>query len=97
MRSRTPKSVERLIQHKAEHQLRSRSEERRSVWFGLGMFGVVGWAIAVPATAGALLGVWIDARVDRPESWTLMLLVTGLAIGCANAWRWIQTESEERK
>ena len=88
-------SVEKDIHKRAAHRIRRNSEQRRSVWFGLGTFGVVGWSIAVPAAVGAFLGMWIDRRIDRPESWTLMLLFTGLAVGCANAWRWISRESED--
>jgi ATP synthase protein I len=39
------------------------------------------------------LGIWIDGRTDSPYSWTLMLLVAGIALGCLNAWYWVKRES----
>ena len=44
------------IGRKAERKLRGRREKRRTVWFGLGMFGLVGWAVAVARVFGRRLG-----------------------------------------
>jgi ATP synthase protein I len=65
----------------------------RGVWFGLGMFGLVGWSVAIPALIGIGLGVWIDLKWPSRYSWTLMLLVIGILLGCVNAWFWIKKES----
>lgn len=62
---------------------------RRSIWFGLGMFGMVGWSVAVPMLALLALGIWIDRRWPSPYSWTLMLLFVGIVLGCVNAWYWV--------
>lgn len=70
-------------------KLRAGREPELGAWYGLGMFGVVGWVVAVPALLGVLLGVWIDLKWPSPRSWTLMLLVGGLGFGCINAWLWI--------
>jgi ATP synthase protein I len=35
------------------------------------------------------LGIWIDARWPSSISWTLVLLIGGLLLGCVNAWLWI--------
>jgi ATP synthase protein I len=72
---------------------RARRAGRWSVWFGLGMFGLVGWAVAIPALLGVALGVWLDGRVPGRRSWTLTLLLVGLALGCVNAWYWVKRES----
>jgi ATP synthase protein I len=80
---------------KADRKLRARRERARSLWFGLGTFGMVGWSIAIPAVIGALVGRWIDANWPGPISWTLVLLLVGLAVGCFNAWRWVCQEMEE--
>jgi ATP synthase protein I len=80
---------------KADHKLRARRERERGVWFGLGTIGMVGWSIAIPAVIGALVGRWIDANWPGPISWTLVLLLVGLAAGCLNAWRWVEREMEE--
>ena len=40
-----------------KRKLKALHENKRSVWFGLGMFGMVGWSVAVPALVGALCGI----------------------------------------
>lgn len=65
----------------------------QSAWFGLGMFGIIGWSVAVPTLLGALLGAWWDRRHPGPLSWTLALLAAGLIIGCANAWYWVAQQN----
>ena len=78
---------------KEKRKIRARKEEDRGVWFGLGMFGLVGWAVAIPALIGIAVGIWIDKRWPSPYSWTLMLLVIGVMVGCLNAWYWVRRES----
>jgi ATP synthase protein I len=78
---------------KAVRKLRAQSRGSGDVWFGLGMTGLIGWSVAVPTVVGALVGVWIDRRHPGGHSWTLALLVAGLCIGCANAWRWVSEQS----
>ena len=74
-------------------KLRARKKKADGVWFGLGMFGMVGWSVAVPTVLSIFIGVWIDLTWTSRYSWTLMLLVVGLGIGCANAWFWINRET----
>ena len=78
---------------KENRKIRARQEEDRGVWFGLGMFGLVGWSVAIPALIGIAAGIWIDKRWPSPYSWTLMLLVIGVMVGCLNAWYWVRRES----
>jgi ATP synthase protein I len=73
-------------------KLRARQETRQSIWFGLGTFGVVGWSVAVPTVIGVALGIWIDSQWPSRFSWTLMLLIGGLMLGCLNAWYWVSQE-----
>ena len=92
----TKKSRDGLIETvgtKENRKIRARKEEDRGVWFGLGMFGLVGWAVAIPALIGIAVGIWIDKRWPSPYSWTLMLLVIGVGVGCLNAWYWVRRES----
>ena len=56
------------------------------------MMGMIGWSVAIPTLLGAALGGWIDRTHPGTRSWTLALLVGGLAIGCWNAWRWVTNE-----
>lgn len=85
----------RAIRDSAGRKLRARRAGRRGVWYGLGMFGLVGWAVAVPTVIGVALGLWIDARVEGTISWTLALLLAGVALGCLNAWFWVRRESRD--
>ncbi|MEA2116489.1 MAG: AtpZ/AtpI family protein [Thermodesulfobacteriota bacterium] len=87
------KQFEQAVGRKAERKLQSRREKERPVWFGLGMFGLVGWAVAVPTLLGIALGLWIDGRWPGRVSWTLNLLIIGVFIGCLNAWYWVSKES----
>ncbi len=79
---------------KARRKLKAR-QTRKQVWFALGMFGMVGWAVTLPTLMGIALGVWIDQHVDSPYSWTLMLLAVGVGLGCWNAWYWVTKESQK--
>lgn len=81
------------IAGKAARKLKARSEKHRSVWFGLGMFGLVGWSVVVPTILGIALGVWLDGQLDDRISWTLTLLFVGVVLGCLNAWYWVKRES----
>lgn len=83
------------IGRKAGRKLKARKERDRGVWFGLGMFGLVGWAVALPTVLGVLLGLWLDGRFPGKISWTLTFLFLGVVLGCVNAWFWIRRESED--
>jgi len=78
-----------LKARRKEEALRHRTQ---SPWSGLRMFGLVGWAVAVPTVLGIALGLWIDAETDTEISWTLALLLAGVTVGCLNAWYWVQRE-----
>jgi ATP synthase protein I len=82
---------------KAARKLKARRHATPGVWFGLGMMGLIGWSVVVPTLLGAGFGVWLDRRFPGGRSWTLALLVAGLAIGCWNAWRWVAKEDEEMR
>ena len=83
----------REVRVKAQRKLRARNSNQ-GVWFGLGMMGLIGWSVVVPTLAGAAFGIWLDNRHPGTHSWTLMLLVIGLAIGCLNAWHWVDKEDK---
>ena len=78
---------------KAERKLKAR-KQKKSIWFGLGMFGMVGWSVAIPSLIGIAIGILIDTHIPSKYSWTLMLLIIGVALGCLNAWYWIEKESQ---
>ena len=78
---------------KAARKIKAR-KSTQGVWFGLGMMGLIGWSVVVPTLLGAALGIWLDKHHPGAHSWTLALLVAGLAIGCINAWHWVAKEEK---
>ena len=82
--------LERTIARKAARRAQSLREGRHSIWFGIGMFGLVGWAVAVPTVAGIALGIWLDRRFPDGPSWALTGLVGGVLLGSFNAWWWVK-------
>jgi ATP synthase protein I len=82
------------VDAKVELKLKARRNPAPGVWFGLGMMGLIGWSVVVPTLGGAALGLWLDQRHPGAHSWTLALLVAGLAIGCLNAWHWVANEDK---
>ncbi|MGA8147458.1 MAG: AtpZ/AtpI family protein [Gallionellaceae bacterium] len=85
----------RQVGAKETRKLQAQRRVMRTVWFGLGMMGLVGWSVAVPTLLGAALGIWLDKRYPGIHSWTLTLLIIGLVIGCLNAWHWVAKEDRE--
>lgn len=87
------KNLPGTVGKKAARRIKARRTRDRSVWFGVGMFGMVGWTVAITTLVGALIGIWIDRIWSGPYSWTLTFLLIGLITGCMNAWYWINKES----
>ncbi|MDB9390701.1 MULTISPECIES: AtpZ/AtpI family protein [Microcystis] len=75
-----------------ERKLRARVEKKHSIWFGLGLLGLVGWSVVLPTLLGMALGIWIDREWPSRFSWTLMLMLAGLMLGCLNAGQWVKRE-----
>ena len=92
-RKRQKKALPEEVGVKERRKIKARRERDRGVWFGFGMFGMVGWAVAIPTLIGVAIGVWIDKTWPGPYSWTLMGLFIGIVIGCLNAWYWVKRES----
>jgi ATP synthase protein I len=85
------------VETREKRKIRALQKKDKSHWFGLGMFGVVGWSVALPVVGAVFLGIWVDQKWPGPYSWTLMLLVLGLTAGCLNAWTWISRERKSIK
>ncbi len=85
----------REVERKAFRRMRAARKKDRSLWFGFGAFGVVGWSVALPALIGIALGVWLDGWMESPFSWTLTLLIVGVCLGCANAWFWLSRAEKQ--
>ena len=84
----------RQVSAKADRTLRAQKNGEQTVWFGLGMSGLIGWSVAVPTVLGAMMGLWWDNHHPGAHSWTLILLTIGLCVGCANAWHWVDQENK---
>lgn len=67
-------------------------EGKKSSLLSFGLFGSIGWLVVIPTLIGLVIGVWIDKQYPSHYSWTLMLLITGISIGCLQAWYWVQKE-----
>lgn len=83
-----------IIDAKCRKKEEAREARRRPIVFGLGMFGVVGWTVAIPAVAGIFIGRWLDGRYlgGTRISWTLSCFFGGLLLGILLAWNWIHKE-----
>jgi len=91
------KELEESVRIKSERKIQFRKKNRKGLLYGLGMFGLVGWSVAIPTLLMLALGIWIDRTYQSPYSWTLMLLVLGIMIGCLNAWYWVSRESNSEE
>jgi ATP synthase protein I len=49
------KNFQRQIAKKSDRKIKAR-KEAKNIWFGLGMFGMVGWLVAIPSLLG--IGDW---------------------------------------
>ena len=76
----------REIAVKAARKLRARRNSKQGVWLGLGMMGLIGWSVVIPTLLGAGIGIWLDKLHYGSHSWTLMMWVIGLGVGCWSAW-----------
>jgi ATP synthase protein I len=75
-------------------QAKQRQQARRSdgsLLRSVAILGVVGWSVVLPTLIGIAAGIWIDKHWHTPVSWTLILMASGLLLGCANAWQRIRS------
>src|SRR3546814_19831311 len=85
-------------------KVRARSAKDRTLWVGLGTFGVVGWSVAVPTVIGIVLGLWFARIWPGRTSWTLALFLGGVSLvvrfpGNWLRWgrKWPETQGIENK
>ena len=83
----------RQIDTKERRKIKGRRERQRSPWFWAGMFGLVGWSVAIPTAIGVYLGIKLDRWYPGGFSWPLTGVVVGITLGCLNAWFWVKRES----
>jgi ATP synthase protein I len=87
----------RQVGAKETRKLKAQRKGTQNIWFGFGMFGLIGWSVVVPTLLGAGLGLWLDKHYPGRHSWTLTFLIIGLIIGCLNAWHWVAREHKEMR
>lgn len=80
------------VAKKAQRKMKARRNASRSIWYGLGMFGLVGWSVAIPVLIGVIVGIWVDRTWKPRFSCTLTCLFIGVVVGCSIAWYWIKQE-----
>ncbi|MFW5798919.1 MAG: AtpZ/AtpI family protein [Planctomycetota bacterium] len=85
----------REVDDKAHRKIRWRQLRKRSPWFWAGMFGLVGWPVAMFTAIGTWIGIKLDAAYPGNPSWTLTGIFVGMGLGCLNAWYWIKREQRE--
>lgn len=93
-RLKQEKEFTRKIGSKEWRRIKGKTHKDETVWFGLGMIGVVGWSVAIPTLIGTAIGIWIDRTWPSRFSWVLMLLILGVALGAVNAWHWVRKARE---
>lgn len=86
----------RTIAKKERLKIKVRREGDETIWFGLGVVGVVGWSVAIPTLIGVALGLWIDEAWPSRYSWALTLLIGGVLLGSFNAWYWVKKSGIRR-
>jgi len=91
---KVPTAFGREVRAKAARKLNARRNPTPGIWSGFGMMGLIGWSIVVPTLVGTAIGIWLDNHHAGSHSWTLMLLVAGLSVGCFNAWQWVAKEEK---
>lgn len=77
------------IRRRAERMQQTRNEPKYSPLNGLGVFGVIGWSVALPTVAGAFLGMWLNRVAPQSFSWPMALILGGAVVGAMVAWNWI--------
>lgn len=87
-----PDPFQQAVSEQEQRKLEVQRRPGQSAWMGLGMFGMIGWSVAVPTLLGVAFGVWLDRHAKQSFSWTLSLLLAGLVIGCMIAWNWVARE-----
>lgn len=82
----------RRVAENEKRKLITLNKKKENPLLGLGMFGMIGWTVAVPALLGTALGIWLDKTYQQSFSWTLTGLISGLVAGCIVAWSWVIKE-----
>ncbi len=84
----------RQVRVKETRKLKIQRKAVQNIWFGFGVFGLIGWSVTIPTLLGIVLGLWLDKNYPGTQVWTLNLMIIGLFLGCLNAWHWVSKEDK---
>jgi len=88
-------SAPRELRHEVERQARRMKRanaERPTLLAQTRYLGTLGLLLVAPIVAGAYLGHWLDSRLPGYSvSWTLSLLVVGVAVGAVSTYLFIRS------
>lgn len=79
---------------KSAEELRKARDEKSRFWHYAQMLGVGGWLFAIPVVAGAYIGRYMDRKVGGEISWTITLIIVGIAVGVYNIWYFLLRKSQ---
>lgn len=81
------------VDKSAEELMKARGEKSR-FWHYAQILGVGGWLFAIPVVAGAYVGRYMDRKVGGEISWTITLIIVGIAVGAYNIWYFLLRRSQ---
>jgi len=61
-----------------------KEEEAESFWYLVAQATTLGWNLVVPIVGGVLLGRYLDDMFGKEFTWTLSLLLMGVAVAFNN-------------
>jgi ATP synthase protein I len=93
--SKLHKEFCRQVGIKESRKIQAQKTNIKTIWYGLSMMGLIGWSVAIPTLLGIGAGIWLDQSFPIAQSWTLILMIIGMTIGCLNAWRWLAREEKK--
>lgn len=71
----------------ARRRAHARARRGKSLWAQATAVGTLGWLIAVPIVAGALLGHLLDRRLGSGITWAMAFMGLGVLIGGYALWK----------
>lgn len=83
------------IRRRTQRMQKTRDEPQYSPLNGLGVFGVIGWSVAIPTVGGAFLGMWLNRVAPQSFSWPIALILGGVVVGGLVAWSWIDKARDQ--
>lgn len=87
MAEHAPDPLAERIARDTQRRKKAESEPRSNLWTQVARVGTLGWLIALPIVAGALLGHALDRVLGTGITWALALMMLGIVVGAYVIWR----------